>query len=145
RHGLETVTPRVRLFAPAPDGRSFRVYEDVKRTAEGLAKLSSADAKAYPAFAESFARIGRMLEPMLAITPPSLDRLPPAADAWKLAMLGKSFRGLPKKDAFRLLRWGPMAVADLAAEWFETELVRAAVAARGIYGAFAGPWSAGTS
>jgi phytoene dehydrogenase-like protein len=38
-----------------------------------------------------------------------------------------------------------MAVADLAAEWFDTELLRATVAARGIHGAFAGPWSAGTS
>ena len=38
-----------------------------------------------------------------------------------------------------------MAVADLVAEWFETELLRATVAARGIFGAFAGPWSAGTS
>src|SRR6185295_3433691 len=36
-------------------------------------------------------------------------------------------------------------VADLVAEWFETELLRATVAARGIFGAFAGPWSAGTS
>src|SRR6185295_957961 len=31
------------------------------------------------------------------------------------------------------------------AEWFETEGLRAVVAARGIFGAFAGPWSAGTS
>jgi phytoene dehydrogenase-like protein len=38
-----------------------------------------------------------------------------------------------------------MAVADLVAEWFETELLRATIAARGIFGAFAGPWSAGTS
>jgi len=44
-----------------------------------------------------------------------------------------------------LLRWGPMAVADLAAEWFDTEILRATIAARGIFGAFAGPWSAGTS
>src|SRR5262249_38404922 len=29
--------------------------------------------------------------------------------------------------------------------WFETEALRAVVAARGIFGAFAGPWSAGTS
>jgi phytoene dehydrogenase-like protein len=33
----------------------------------------------------------------------------------------------------------------LVAEWFETELLRASLAARGIFGAFAGPWSAGTS
>jgi len=46
---------------------------------------------------------------------------------------------------YRLLRWGPMAVADLVAEFFETELLRAVVAARGIFGTFLGPWSAGSS
>jgi len=45
----------------------------------------------------------------------------------------------------RLLRWGPMAVADFVAEFFETDLLRAAVAARGIFGASMGPWSAGST
>jgi phytoene dehydrogenase-like protein len=38
-----------------------------------------------------------------------------------------------------------MAVADLVAEFFETELLRAAIAARGIFGTAMGPWSAGSS
>src|SRR5262249_19342880 len=38
----------------------------------------------------------------------------------------------------------PMAVADLVAEWFETDLLQAAIAARAIHGASMGPWSAGT-
>src|SRR5438132_1271019 len=46
---------------------------------------------------------------------------------------------------YRLLRWGPMAVADLVAEFFDTELLRATIAARGIFGTFLGPWSAGSS
>src|SRR5262249_41954906 len=50
-----------------------------------------------------------------------------------------------KKDMYRLLRWGPMAVADLVAEFFETELLRVVVAARGIFGTALGPWSAGSS
>src|SRR5205814_5388002 len=54
-------------------------------------------------------------------------------------------RKLGKKDMYRLLRWGPMAVADLVAEFFETELLRATIAARGIFGTFLGPWSAGSS
>src|SRR5215467_10320458 len=58
---------------------------------------------------------------------------------------GRSLRKLGKKDMYRLLRWGPMAVADLAAEYFDTELLRATVAARGIFGTFLGPWSAGSS
>ena len=45
----------------------------------------------------------------------------------------------------RLVRWGPMAVADFVAEFFETDLLRAVVAARGIYGAALGPWSAGST
>jgi phytoene dehydrogenase-like protein len=38
-----------------------------------------------------------------------------------------------------------MAVADLVSEYFETELLRATIAARGIFGTFLGPWSAGSS
>jgi phytoene dehydrogenase-like protein len=58
---------------------------------------------------------------------------------------GRAIRGLGKKDMFRLLRWGPMAVADLASEYFETELLRAVIAARGVFGTFLGPWSAGSA
>ena len=38
-----------------------------------------------------------------------------------------------------------MAVADLVAEWFETDLLRGTIAAQGIFGTFLGPWSAGSS
>lgn len=144
RFGLELLAPKIRLLALSPEQKHISIYDDVDRTSSELQKVSAKDAAAYPAFAKSFSRIGRMLAPLVAMTPPSIDE-PSKSDLWTLGKLGLSFRGLGKKDEFRLLRWGPMAVADLAAEWFETELLRAAVAARGIYGAFAGPWSAGTS
>jgi phytoene dehydrogenase-like protein len=144
RHGLETIRPQVQLFAPDPEGRSLCLYDDPARTARELEKLSPHDAGHYAEFYKSFAHIGRVLNPLLSMTPPSIDK-PSVADLWGLGKLGKDFRGLKKRDAYRLLRWGPMAVADLVAEWFETELLRASVAARGIFGAFAGPWSAGTS
>jgi phytoene dehydrogenase-like protein len=37
-----------------------------------------------------------------------------------------------------------MAAADLVAEWFETDLLQAAVATRGVFGTAMGPWSAGS-
>ena len=138
------ITPEARVLALSPDGRSLCIYND---TPEQLARSKSFpanDAKSYPEFVNSFARIGRVLAPLISMTPPSIDH-PGAADVWQLGKVGLAFRGLGKKDEYRLLRWGPMAVADLVSEWFETELLRATVAARGIYGAFAGPWSAGTS
>jgi phytoene dehydrogenase-like protein len=144
RHGLETISPEARVLALGPDGRSICIYNDITKTCEEIRPFSAKDADAYPEFVKSFARIGRVLAPLASMTPPSIDR-PGASEVWHLGKIGLAFRNLGKKDEYRLLRWGPMAVADLAAEWFETELLRATVAARGIYGAFAGPWSAGTS
>ena len=142
---IEFVTPKVRVLALSDDGRSLCIYNnDTAATVKEIEKFSANDAKSYPEFVESFARIGRVLAPLVSMTPPSIDQ-PAKGDLWQLGKVGLAFRGLGKKDEYRLLRWGPMAVADLVAEWFETELLRATVAARGIHGAFAGPWSAGTS
>jgi phytoene dehydrogenase-like protein len=143
-HGLQLKTSPVRMLALSPDGQSIAIHNNVRDTIRELEQVSAKDARSYPDFEKSFARIGKVLRPLLSTTPPSIDN-PSKGELWHLGKLGRSFRGLGKQDAYRLLRWGPMAVADLVAEWFETELMRAAVAARGIYGAFAGPWSAGTS
>ncbi|HEX6046372.1 MAG TPA: NAD(P)/FAD-dependent oxidoreductase [Pyrinomonadaceae bacterium] len=142
---VEFITPKVRVLALADDGRSLCIYNnDTAATVKEIEKFSAKDAKAYPEFVESFSRIGRVLAPLVSMTPPSIDQ-PAKGDLWQLGKVGMAFRGLGKKDEYRLLRWGPMAIADLVAEWFETELLRATVAARGIHGALAGPWSAGTS
>ena len=78
------------------------------------------------------------------ITPPAIDK-PTPEDLWNLFKSGRSVRGLGKKRIFDLLRWGPMAVADYVAEFFDTELIRATIAARGIFGTALGPWSAGST
>ncbi len=142
--GLEMFTPEARVLALSVDDRSVCIYNDTARTVNEIEKFSVKDAKSYPEFVNSFSRIGRVLAPLVSMTPPSIDQLA-AADLWNLGKVGLAFRGLGKKDEYRLLRWGPMAVADLVSEWFETEVLRATIAARGVSGAFAGPWSAGTS
>jgi phytoene dehydrogenase-like protein len=143
-HGLEFITPDVRVLSLTRDNRSLCIYNDTSRTVNEIEKFSSRDARNYPEFLNSFSRIGAFLHPLLSLLPPSIDH-PSANDAWQMGKLGLAFRALGKTDEYRLFRWGPMAVADLVAEWFDTELLRATVAARGISGAFAGPWSAGTS
>ncbi|HKO59850.1 MAG TPA: NAD(P)/FAD-dependent oxidoreductase [Pyrinomonadaceae bacterium] len=144
RHGLEVLTPTVRVLALNPDGAALPIYRDTNQTIAAIEKISARDAGSYAEFERSFARIGKVLAPLISQTPPSIEK-PSPGELFHLGKLGRSFRKLGKQDAYRLLRWGPMAVADLASEWFETELLRATVAARGIFGAFAGPWSAGTS
>jgi len=144
RHGLEFIKPAVRVSALSLDRPAISLYEDAKKTAAELARTSAKDAEKYPEFVSTFSSIGSALRPMLTMTPPNID-VPSKSELWNLGKLGWAVRGLGKRTEYRLLRYGPMAVADLAAEWFETELLRATIAARGIFGAFAGPWSAGTS
>ena len=78
------------------------------------------------------------------LTPPNIDS-PSSGDLWGMLKTGRSIRNLGKKDLYRVLRWGPMAAADLVAEFFDTEPLRATIAARGIFGTFLGPWSAGSA
>src|SRR5205085_5954053 len=80
----------------------------------------------------------------LLLPPPNIDS-PSTGDLWGMLQTGRAIRKLGKKDMYRLLRWGPMAVADLVSEFFDTELLRATIAARGIFGTFLGPWSAGSA
>ena len=143
KHGVEFITPAVKVCALNLDGPPTNIYEDAKRTSDELGSLSPRDAARYSEFVATFERIGRALRPLLTMTPPNIDA-PSKSELWNLGKLGWAVRGLGKKDEYRLLRYGPMAVADLAGEWFESESLRAIVAARGIFGAFAGPWSAGT-
>ena len=147
RHGLEMIRPEMRVFAPSPDGPdggALLLYDDAARSSGSIAKFSKKDAEKFPDFQKTLGRIAGVLNRVMAETPPSIDD-PSAGDLWRLLRTGKALRGLGQKDMYRLLRWGPMAVADLVGEWFESEPLRATVAARGIFGAFLGPWSAGSS
>lgn len=144
RHGLHIIRPDPRVFAPLPDGRALILYDDPAHSAREIARFSKKDAEKFPEFHSVLARLATVVNRVISETPPSIDK-PSTADYWNLLKTGKALRGLGNKDMFRLLRWGPMAVADLVAEWFESEILRATVAARGIFGTFLGPWSAGSS
>src|SRR6266704_2955319 len=123
KHGLKLITPEVAVTALSPDGRALILYREFHLAIE---------------------KASRVIGKSLAQTPPEIER-PTTADLFGLLQLGRSLRGLGKANTYNLLRWAPMAVADLAGEFFEHDLLRATIAARGIFGTFLGPWSAGTS
>ena len=141
--GVEFIRPQTRLLTFASDGRALAFSADESKTAEAIRAFSPADAAQYPDFCATLSRIGGFIGGLLDKTPPSLNG-PAAGELWDLLKTGRRFRALGRTDGFRILRWMPMAVADLVAEWFSTDVLRAAVAARGIFGASQGPWSAGT-
>jgi phytoene dehydrogenase-like protein len=126
-----------------PDGRYLSIWRDAKRTAQELEKLSKKDAQRYPAYSSFMDRLTAFATPILDMAPPPLD----AADLPQLfdvAQLGIRFRMLGKSDMMAAMRLGPMCVADLMGEWFETDALKATLAAPALWGLPWGPWAAGT-
>jgi phytoene dehydrogenase-like protein len=144
QHGLELTTPEVSTVSLAPDGRALILYADAKRAAQEITRWSQKDATGYLDFGAALGKIGKVIGQALTLTPPNIDS-PSSSDLWGMLKTGRSIRNLGKKDMYRVLRWGPMAAADLVSEFFDTEPLRATVAARGIFGTFLGPWSAGSA
>jgi phytoene dehydrogenase-like protein len=144
QHGLKFTTPDVNAVSLLPDGRALVLYSDAKKAGQEISQWSAKDAAAYGDFGAALAKIGKVIAEVLLLTPPNIDS-PNSGDLWGMLKTGRSIRNLGKKDLYRVLRWGPMAAADLVAEFFDTEPLRATIAARGIFGTFLGPWSAGSA
>src|SRR5882757_5574673 len=79
--GLEIITPAVRVTSLGTDGESLSIYNDPARTAKELEATSAHDAKVYPEFANSLNAIGRVLRPLLSMTPPAIDK-PRPGELW---------------------------------------------------------------
>lgn len=137
------VEPDPSVVSLSADGPPLLLSSNVQRTSDGIRALSPKDAARYPQFCATLQRTGAFVGGLLDEPPPAIDEAS-GVPFWELLKTGRRFRALGKQAAFTLLRWGPMAVADLVGEHFENDRVQAAIAARGIFGTAMGPWSAGT-
>ena len=143
RHGLQLLRPPAHSCSLSSAG-ALVIHSNPEQTRQNLASFSAKDAEAFPAFQSALGRTASVLASMFEYVPPSIAK-PGAADLWNLLKTARAFRSLGTRDAHRLLRWGPMPVADLVHEWFEHELLRATVAAPALIGTMLGPRSAGSS
>jgi phytoene dehydrogenase-like protein len=144
RHGLQVVGSDALACAPTLDGRALTLWADRQRAAHDIAAFSTKDATRYPECLASVAAVAAVLRRLISRPAPRTDR-PSAGDLFELLNTARNFRGLGRTNAYRLLRWLPMPVADFASEWFESEPLRAVIAAGGVLGSFLGPRSAGSA
>lgn len=143
RAGVELITPTTALTTLGTDGRAMVFHRDAVLTAASINTFSAADAGQWIEFKMSLQRAASMLARLDRHAPMSLDG-PVRRDFWHVLDLGRHARSLGRRNLANLARWMPMPVGDLVSEFFETELLRSAIAAHAIFGNPAGPRSAGT-
>src|SRR5260370_1842016 len=132
QHGLQLTTPHVSTASLLPDGPALVLYSDAKKAAQEIAQWSQRDAASYVDFGTALGKIGKVIGEALVLTPPNIDS-PSSGDLWGMLKTGRSIRNLGKKDLYRVLRWGPMDATDLVSEFFDTEPLRAPIAAPAIF------------
>ncbi len=147
KHGLTLIQPDVCVFAPQTDGRAITLWRDVARTAAALHEVDSltqADAAAYARADVLVRALGGALNAVYERVPPNLAS---ASMGNSLAAVKGALaaRGRARPADASLLRTLPMSVADLTDEWFQSDALRALVAARGILLTGFGPRMPGTA
>lgn len=144
RHGLALRAARPGVLALDGDGRGLYLDADPARAAAAIAARSARDAEAYPRFRAALAGFDSVLQAFL--DEPALDLvhletnapLDLVRRAWRVRRLGR--RGM-----LDFLRLPAMPIADLLSEWFETDLLKAALALPAISGTWLGPRSPGSA
>ena len=143
RHGLE-ILPLDGTFTPMRDGNYLWRVDDHAKTRREIARHSRLDAEAYEDYGKAMAELARFVKPVLAMTPPDpLTRNP--RELAKLLSLARRFRDLSDANRCDLLGLMTMSAADFLDRWFETDVLKATMAASGIIGTFLGVRSPGTA
>jgi phytoene dehydrogenase-like protein len=143
RSNLEFITPDPVLTTLGGSTGTITFHRDHVLTAASINRVSPRDAATWQPFVQTMQRLGGVMAGVNRHAPPSIEG-PSARELWQLLGVGRRARALGRLDLTRLARYAPIAVADLAAEWFHHDLLQAAVATRGVFGHLLGPWSAGT-
>ncbi len=88
--------------------------------------------------------MGRFAKPILSMTPPDPTSLDPRG-LLELLSIGRRFRGMRNHDRVNQIQLLTMSAADFLDQWFETDPLKATMAASGIIGTFLGVRSPGTA
>src|SRR5690348_3571425 len=142
RHGLE-ILPLDGTFTPLDGDYLWRV-NDHGRTVRELRRWSATDAEAYEEYGLLMVEMARFIKPILSIVPPDPARSDPRE--WlPLVGLARRFRKLPEQQQAVFVQLMTMSAADFLDQWFETDPLKATMAASGIIGTFQGVRSPGTA
>ena len=143
RHGLD-ILPLDGTFTPMPNGDYLWRVNDHAKTRREIARHSPADAEAYDEYGRSMVEMGRFVKPILNMRPPDPWSLDPR-ELRKLFSLVQRFRKLPAADQYNQVQLMTMSASDFLDRWFDTDVLKATMAASGIIGTFLGVRSPGTA
>ncbi|MDP8955715.1 MAG: NAD(P)/FAD-dependent oxidoreductase [Actinomycetota bacterium] len=142
KHGLE-ILPLDGTFTPLDGGYLWRT-NDHAQTMREIRRWSRTDAEAYEEYGLLMVEMARFVKPVLSMVPPDPGRLSPR-QWFPVTRLARRFLRLPERQQSVFIQLMTMSAADFLDQWFETDPLKATMAASGIIGTFLGIRSPGTA
>jgi phytoene dehydrogenase-like protein len=143
QHGL-TILPLESTLTPLPNGDYLYRDGDHFRTLRDIARHSENDAAAYDDYGRSMYFMAKATKYILGLIPPDPTTLNPK-DWRDLLGLARHFLGLGEEQLYLMAKLMTMSAADFLEQWFESDPLKATMAASGIIGTYLGPRSPGTA
>ena len=112
--------------------------------AESIKRFSEKDAARWPEFVRFMDKAASILDTAYATIMPRLPMNFNIREGYGLLELGLELKLAGRKDMLNFIRALPMTAQELVEEYFESEVVKAAIASVAIHGSTLGPMSAGT-
>src|SRR5215208_5451331 len=142
--GFPTVTAKHAFTSLQSDFNHLSLDSDPLKAAESIKRFSEKDATRWPEFVRFMDKATHILDIAYSTIMPRLPKDMSLREGYGLLELGLDLRLAGRKDMLNFIRALPMTAQELVEEYFESEVVNAAVVSVAIHGLTLGPMSAGT-
>lgn len=143
KHGLVLV-PYLGTVVFADNGDTMTSYNSEDAEYNQLRQRSPHDADAMFRFQADLARYAQLIRKTLLRTPPDPTSFKPR-DIRELLWLAKEFWSLGERELYEYIRFFTMSAADFLDDYFEDDLIKAAMASPGVIGTALGVYSPGSA
>jgi len=142
--GESTRSTRPAFISLQADGNHLVLDADPDKAAESIKRFSEKDAANWKPFLAFMDKASRFIHKANATIMPRLPKGFNMSEGMDLAKLGIDLRMMGGADMMRIVRGIPMTAEEFVDEWFESDVVKGAVASLGIHGFTLGVMGAGT-
>jgi len=142
--GLVADSVRKPFISLQADGNHLVLDADPAKAIESIKHFSEKDAANWIPFLEFMKKATQFIHSANETVMPRLPKGFNFSEGLGLAELGLDLRLMGGKDMMRIVRGIPMTADEFVDEWFESDVVKAAIASLGIHGLTLGVYGAGT-
>ncbi|MDP1713885.1 MAG: NAD(P)/FAD-dependent oxidoreductase [Anaerolineales bacterium] len=142
--GLGIDSVRKPFISLQEDSNHLVLDPDPAKAAESIKRFSEKDAANWKPFLDFMDKASRFIHLANETIMPRLPKNFSFNEGLGLAEIGLDLRLMGGVDMMRVIRGIPMTAEEFADEWFESDVVKAAVASLGIHGFTLGVMGAGT-